>query len=426
VKENAMTRIKRALTLTALAVALTFGFITMAEAQRHAPPDDGTQGGVPGEPVLTPQQLLGQFIFYDTSLSAPKGESCATCHEAGAGWADARSVLDPTNLPTSEGAVHDRFGRRNSPTVAYGASIPPFLYDALTGSYIGGRYWDGRAHSPIDQAKATLLDRLEMNNLRAQSVVRAVHNSSYAGKFEALYGPVVWNNDALAFDHIAECLAAFQASHVMNRFNSRYDRSREGDPVALSPTERAGQALFEGRGTCIACHSSQARPDGGRAMFTNFRYYNLGVPKNPRNPFYDMPPAINPAGPNYIDLGLGGVLGVASENGKFKVPSLRNVSATPPYTHNGVFTTLYDVVMFHNTRDVDSRWGPPEVPTNVAIGAMTAGGGLTPEGPTIPPDPGEDTPRGEPGRLGHLKLSNLEVAQIVAFLETLRDAPASP
>jgi len=417
-----MNRFKLALSFTAMAALVAFGFVARVEAQPQMPPDDGSGGGDPGVPVLTAQQLLGQSIFFDTSLSTPNGQSCASCHDPGTGWADARNVLDPFNGPTSEGVVAGRFGRRNSPAVTYGDFAPPFHFDALTAAYVGGRYWDGRAKNPLEQAKAPFLDPVEMNNHGPHNVVLAVRKSPYAGIFEGMYGVGIWKDEALVFDRIAECLAAFQTSHVLNRFDSRYDRYKAGDVTALDYRERAGLALFEGRGDCAACHPSQVRAGVSRPVFTTFRYYNLGVPKNPHNPFYDMPPSINPAGHDYIDLGLGGVLGFAGENGKFKVPSLRNVNLTPPYMHNGAFATLYDAVMFHNTRDTDSRWGPPEVSSNIATGPTTARNVLTPEGPTMPPDRG-DPPAGGQGRLGNLMLSAIEVDQIVAYLQALSDGP---
>ena len=413
-----MSRIKLALSFTVLAAVLALLPVQRAEAQRRNPPG----GGAPGVPTLTPRQLLGQSIFFDTSLSSPDGQSCASCHDPGTGWADARSVLDPFNGPTSEGVVAGRFGRRNSPTLTYGDFAPPFHFDALTGSYVGGRYWDGRAHNPVAQPKVSLLGRVEMNNPGTHNVVLAVRKSPYARSFEAVFGVDIWDNEEMAFDRIAESLAHFQTSQDLNRFNSRYDRAMAGDVRALTPGERAGLALFEGRGGCAGCHPSQARPDVGRRLFTTYRYYNLGVPKNPRNPFYGMPHAINPDGHDSIDVGLGGALGVASENGKFKVPSLRNVDLTPPYMHNGVFSTLYDAVMFHNTRDTDGRWGPPEVPWNIATGPTTARDLLISEGAKRLPDP-RDPPVGTQGRLGNLMLSAGEVDQIVAFLKTLSDGP---
>ena len=411
------------LTSILVAVVLTFVFVNSPQAQRVIAPGDGPGGDRPGGPVLTPQQLVGQAMFHDASLSTPQGQSCASCHDAVVGWVNPVSVMNPYNFPSSEGAVHDRFGPRNTPTVAYSHFTPPFFYDALTKSYVGGRYRDGRAHDSLAQARATLLNRVEMNNPNVKSIVRAVQQSSYAAQFEALFGQDVWNNDETAFALIARCLEDFQTSHVMNAFNSRFDRYQAGDKPALTPQEVAGLAVFESRGTCSSCHFNQVSPDGTRPLLTNFRYYNLGVPKNPRNPFYDMSLALNPDGHNYVDLGLGGVLHAAQENGKFKVPSLRNVALTPPYMHNGVFTTLKDVVMFMNTRDIDSRWGPPEVPSNIATGPLTAIHVEADYGRTMPGDPGDGSPGAGVGTIGNLKLTNAEIDQLVAFLGSVSDAP---
>ena len=118
---------------------------------------------------------------------------------------------------------------------------------------------------------------------------------------------------------------------------------------------------------------------------------NLGVPKNPENPFYYLPKQFNPAGTDFVDLGLGGVVGKPEENGKFKVPSLRNVAKTGPYMHNGLFKTLRQVVVFYNTRDV-GPWPTPEVSGNV-----------------------------NRDELGNLGLTEQETDDIVVFLHTLTD-----
>ena len=126
-------------------------------------------------------------------------------------------------------------------------------------------------------------------------------------------------------------------------------------------------------------------------MFTDFTYDNLGVPKNPGNPYYTLAPELNPDGFDFIDLGLAITVNDPAENGKFRVPTLRNVAITSPYMHNGIFKTLYEVVAFYNTRD-QGPWPPPEVSENVNY-----------------------------EELGDLKLSNQEVEDLVAFLETLTD-----
>jgi len=120
------------------------------------------------------------------------------------------------------------------------------------------------------------------------------------------------------------------------------------------------------------------------------------VPKNPENPFYYLPREFNPDGPRWVDLGLGAVVKKASENGKFRVPTLRNVAHTPPYMHNGVFKNLWQVVMFYSTRDV-GPWPSPEVPETV-----------------------------NREELGDLKLTAAEIDDIVAFMLTLSDGYRLP
>jgi len=162
---------------------------------------------------------------------------------------------------------------------------------------------------------------------------------------------------------------------------------------AVTEQEKRGLALFKGKAKCDTCHTSTAAAASGKVLFTDFGYENAGVPKNPNNKFYTLAAKNNPAGKDFVDLGLGGQLKKRSENGKFKVQSLRNVALTAPYMHNGYFTTLKDVVRFYNTRDVASAgWPAPEVTENVNKQDM-----------------------------GDLKLTDSEIEDIVAFLNTLTD-----
>lgn len=178
----------------------------------------------------------------------------------------------------------------------------------------------------------------------------------------------------------------------MNRFDSKYDYFLKGK-AQLSEQEIRGMGLFvsERKGNCAACHPSAPAPDGTPPLFTDFTYDNLGVPGNPENPYYTLSRDLNPDGFDYVDLGLALTVNDPAENGKFRVPTLRNVALTPPYMHNGVFKTLYQVVAFYNTRDV-GPWPPPEVAENV-----------------------------NDEELGDLGLTNQEIEDIVAFLNTLTD-----
>lgn len=336
---------------------------------------------------LTPKQELGKKLFFDTNLSTPVGQACSTCHSPETGFANPDS-----NLPVSRGVHRDRFGNRNDLSAAYAAFSPRFGYDDEEEVYVGGMFWDGRAGDLAEQAKGPFLSQLEMANPNEGAVVDKVRRAEYAGLFKKIYGAKAFADPNRAYDYIADAIAEYEKSHELNRFNSKYDLYLAGK-AALSEQELRGLKAFEDekKGNCAACHPSKPGEDGTPPLFTDFTYDNLGVPKNPENPFYYLPKEFNPAGVDFVDLGLGGVLNKPEENGKFKVPSLRNIAITGPYFHNGCFKTLRQVVVFYNTRDV-GPWPAPEVNANV-----------------------------NKDELGDLGLTEQETDDIVAFLHTLTD-----
>jgi cytochrome c peroxidase len=289
-----------------------------------------------------------------------------------------------------------RFGNRKPPTSAYASFSPPFHYDETEGLYVGGMFWDGRARDVVEQAKGPFLNPLEQNNPNRRSVILKVRRADYADLFRDVFGPDALDDVDLAYDYVAQAIATYEASDEVNQFTSKYDYYLAG-VVELTEQEMRGLELYEGPAMCSACHPSQPAEDGTPPLFTDFTYDNLGVPRNPENPFYDMPPYFNPDGEGFVDLGLGGNLNLPDEMGKMKVPTLRNVGMRPyegfvqAYTHNGFFKSLRDIVDFYNTRDV-ADWPPPEYPYNV----------------------NED-------ELGDLGLSDQNVDDIVAFLMTLTD-----
>jgi cytochrome c peroxidase len=352
--------------------------------------DGGTSAKMTDPLVL--KQTLGKNLFFDTNLSTPVGQSCATCHDPATGFAD--PDVDSSN-PVSEGAVAGRFANRNAPTAAYTSLTPDFSINTV-GEFIGGQFIDGRAVNLIEQAKQPFLNPLEMNNPDTASVIQAVRNSGYTDLFEQVYGVDSLSNTDTAYEQLADAIASFEQSEELNTFTSKFDYFLNGQ-AELTQQERNGFILFDGKGQCFTCHEM-----GQHRLFSNHTYSNIGVPKNPTNPFYTMPPEFNPDGTMFIDLGLGANPAVLSttENGKFRVPTLRNVSLTAPYMHNGVFQTLKEVVDFYNTRDVlpvcpgnePNCWPVPEVSENMDIQLM-----------------------------GDLGLTPIEVNDIVAFLNTLND-----
>lgn len=364
---------------------------------------------------LTPIEELGKFLFFD-KISSPDSMSCATCHAPQVGFTGPISGINKHGA-VYRGAVPQRFGNRKPPTAAYATLSPIFHYDEDEGLFIGGNFWDGRATGEIlgnpaaDQALGPFLNPVEQNNASKQDVLEQIAKSKYADLWEAVWGePISYETDDEInenYDRVGLTIAAYEASSEVNQFSSKYDAYLSGE-AELTEQEAWGLELFEGKALCSACHPSE----GQGALFTDFSYDNLGIPKNPDNPFYDMDEIylddgspINPDGEDWIDPGLGGFLSTAgyseeeymAEWGKHKVPTLRNVDRKPgdgfvkAYGHNGYFKSLEEIVHFYNTRDVE-EWPDPEVSENINT-----------------------------DELGDLGLTAGEEAAIVAFLKTLSD-----
>ncbi len=322
---------------------------------------------------------LGEKLYLDQSLSNPPGQSCASCHLSTSGFADADA-----HFPVSEGAVAGRFGNRNTPTASYAAFIPEFT--GIRNGFLGGQFLDGRADTLEQQALQPFINPLEMNMADGAAVVDQVRLADYASDFRSVFGEDAFSDSDTAFEQIAQAIAEFERTSEFSPFSSKFDAVQANTEV-YSVSEQRGQNLFNGRARCQTCHNT----DGTSQLFTDFQYKNIGIPANPNNPFLSLDLSLNPDGQNFVDLGLGAVINDADQNGKFRTPTLRNVSETGPYMHNGVFDTLEEVVNFYNRRDVDSIVA--EVPQNV-----------------------------EGGRdLGSLNLSAQGVLDLTAFLQTLSD-----
>ena len=325
-------------------------------------------------------QALGQKLYFDENLSSPVGQSCASCHLPAVGFADPDS-----HFPVSEGVVSGRFGNRNSPTASYAASIPVFQFDAGLNRFLGGQFLDGRANTLEEQAQGPFLNPLEMNNTK-QGVIEAVRVSGYASDFEAVFGQGSLDDVDIAYENIARAIAEFERTELFSPFNSKFDAVQANADV-FTPAEQRGLDLFNTKADCGRCH----RTNNPRPVLTDFTYHNLGVQANINNPFYNLDSSLNPDGEAFIDLGLGAVLNDARENGKFRVPTLRNIAVTAPYMHSGVFDTLQEVIDFYNTRDTNPEQLPAEVEEN------------------------------KDRRIGDLNLTQSEIDDLIAFLNTLTD-----
>ncbi len=358
----------------------------------------------PGTSVPTPQEQLGKNLFFDINLSTPQGQGCVSCHDPAVAFTEPHK-----DRGVSEGAVPGRFGSRNAPSEAYQAFVPDF---SLAGAgFVGGQFWDQRAVNLTEQAKGPFLNKLEMNNTNEAEVLNKIKNSAYADLFNMTCGNQSYPDGQ--YTCMASAIAAFGKTPELNSFSSKFDI----DQANLTVQEMRGFNLFNGKAKCALCHP--IAPFGSRSLFTDFDAENIGVPKNLGMmgdtpalryyyPFYYLP-EFNPAGLNFIDVGVAGNPNVPATlrptlKGAMKAPSLRNVELTAPYMHNGVFRTLKEVVHFYNTRDILGNcavrtdpqpgvncWPAPEVAANMALG------------------------------VGNLQLTDAEENDIVAFLKTLTD-----
>lgn len=345
------------------------------------------------ETTLTDKQLLGKFLFFDTNLSSPPGQSCASCHDPDTGFADSNQ-----DLPTSVGVIRNRAGFRNAPTITYLATAPDFTYNPDTGASRGGQFWDGRTLNLAEQAKGPFVNPIEMHNPNIKHVIQSIRKADYVPLFKKVYGNNIFMNVDLAYDCMADAIAEYEKSPELNRYDSKLDWYLAGHPDAFTDQEKLGMEIFQGKGNCFGCHAfaqGEIYP-----VFTSFGYVNIGASKNPNNPFYTTIPSINPLRGRIVDLGLGGFLqslglkpeAYTAQYGKMGFPTLRYIALTAPYFHNGVFNDLKTVVHFYNTRDVPGAgWPPPETPINISTS------------------------------VGDLGLTDEEVDALVAFLMTLTD-----
>jgi cytochrome c peroxidase len=388
-----------------------------------------------GLPPLTPIEQLGKSLFFDKNLSKNGNQSCATCHDPAVGY------TGPDSAVNAHGAVYQGsdpalFGNRKPPSAAYAGDSQLLRYDSNLG-WVGGMFWDGRATGDVlgdplaEQAKGPFLNPLEQALTSPEELCNKVKAGTYTTLFEQVWGAgsLDCTQAGIVYDQIGKSVAAYERSWEVNPYTSKFDRfwdkakTKRLDVtkistanytkyrgLGLTDTELYGLAMFNtpSQANCSSCHSLQPRSKG-YPLFTDFSYDNLGIPKNPENPFYNNL-AYNPKGAAWIDTGLGGFLGDEQETGKMKVPTLRNVDKRPSssvvkaYGHNGYFKSLDDVVRFYAMRGMMNG------------GMMGGGGGMMGGGANVFPEPEVN-----------LNLATLnpfrcrDQSYIVAFLKTLTD-----
>jgi cytochrome c peroxidase len=247
-------------------------------------------------PMTHEKVRLGRRLFFENELSANRSLSCASCHQPGLAFAD-----DQPRTPGIDG----RAGRRNVPS----------LFNA---AYQRTMFWDGRAQSLEQQALLPITNASELGNTLDIAVRRLAAKGDYPDLFRAAFG-----SEDITSRGIAQALASYQRTLVSA--DSRFDRYRQsGDESLLTGSEHRGLTLFRTKARCAHCHEEP--------LFTDHHFHNTGVGWKDRD---------NP------DLGRFEWTRRDEDRGRFRTPSLRNVSRTAPYMHDGSLATLEEVIEFY-------------------------------------------------------------------------------
>lgn len=391
----------------ALALALLLSACGGGGGSSSTSASSPTSASVAAAPALSEAAQLGKAIFEDASLSSSGRMACASCHDAQHGHAS------PFDTPVAfGGAALDQAGLRNPPSLRYLRFNGSFRIDA-DGTPRGGFFWDGRAATLQEQARGPFLNPHEMGNADAAAVIEKLAAAPYAASFRSTFGDAILTQPDTAFDRMTFALQRYQLEDPdFAPFSSKFDAFTAGR-APLTAQELNGLALFNraDKGNCAACHPSTKPADAPGALFTDFSYDNLGVPRNAAI-------AAN-ADPTFFDGGLCGATrtDLAARTdlcGAFKVPSLRNVALRKRFFHNGAFSSLEQVVRFYVTRDTDARqWYPLDASGDALayddLPAALRGNVNTSEGP-YNRKPGESP-----------ALTGTEIADLVSFLRTLTD-----
>lgn len=237
---------------------------------------------------------LGRNLFFDPRLSANGKVSCATCHPPAHAFAGG----DPPPVGVTGSPL-----RRRAPTI-------------INRAYGRTQFLDGRAASLEAQINGPITAPDEMGSSLDASAANIAKIAGYAPLFEQAFG-----DREVTFDRIAKAIATFERTILSG--NSPYDRFMNGDKHALSPAAKRGLEIFERTGECSECHKGY--------NFTDEKFASLGIGPDQHPP----------------DLGLGAITKKRRDDGKFKVPTLREVALTGPYMHDGREKTLDDVLEFY-------------------------------------------------------------------------------
>ena len=249
----------------------------------------------PENPVTQEKAALGRRLFFDKRLSVDESLACSDCHQPCRAFSDGKRVAV---------GVKNQRGNRNTPAIinrTYGRSF----------------FWDGRISTLEEQVLQPIQNPKEMGAELPAIVERLRTDSTYRGLFQKIFG----QPPEVRF--LAYALATYVRTVLAGA--SRYDRYEAGEKTALTKPEQAGLRLFRGKARCALCHSG--------SNLTDEDFHNTGIAWGEGK---------------FLDPGRFIVTGKKEDQGAFRAPTLREITNTAPYMHDGSLATLEDVIEYYN------------------------------------------------------------------------------
>ena len=252
----------------------------------------------PKDNKMTKERVeLGKLLYFDVRLSRDESISCAFCHNPKRGWSD----LTPTAKAVG---FEGRVGPRNSPTI-------------LNSAYQLTQFWDGRVKSLEEQAVGPVEAGVEMN-MPAELLVKRLNKIKEYQKLFAKAYPK--SGGVITKEYLAKAIASFERTVISG--DAPFDKFIKGDKHAISAKAKAGFELFKGKAHCFYCHDGWNFSDGS--------FQNVGLHDGELHG---------------KELGRYNVKPRAVWYGAFKTPTLRDVTKSYPYFHDGSVKTLKEAVV---------------------------------------------------------------------------------
>ena len=273
--------------------------------------DASAYSAYPDDTPTANKIALGKKLFYDPSLSGNGARSCASCHQPDKAFSDGmvkNTIIDAPGLL-----------KRNTPTLLNAAFQPALFYDMRVNSL------EGQAHDVIES-------KPEMRGSVKQLSARLSRDTFYSRLFAEAYPQS--SMTGIGQKEITGAIAAYV--RTLSVLNSRFDAYMRGNRSAMDTDEVHGFNLFMGKAKCGTCHYMPLFNGALPPSYMKIDAEVLGVPAAPKGRLIDD------------DRGRNGITHATVDDHAFKISTVRNAALTAPYMHNGVFSTLEQLIDFYD------------------------------------------------------------------------------